>query len=151
MKEFAMSAAKSREDRSTGPFDLSQTPIHLGSRVDTLDPAVPLVGFGFDGPSFESYIAAHCAPGSPGRLIMVESTPGDWPAWECHTQGDEIVIVLEGKADFIQEIDGEERRIAVGPGSTVLNPAGVWHTADVEVPMKAIYITPCPGTESRKR
>ena len=54
-------------------------------------------------------------------------------------------------AEFIQQIDGEERRMPVGPGSTVLNPRGVWHTADVTEPLKAIYITPCPGTEHRAR
>jgi quercetin dioxygenase-like cupin family protein len=114
-------------------------------------PAVPLPEFGFDGPAFESYIAKHCTPGAPGRLIMIQSTPTSWGAWECHTEGDEIVIVLDGKAEFIQEIDGEQRRTAVRPGSTMINPAGVWHTADVEEPMKAIYITPCPGTQHRAR
>jgi quercetin dioxygenase-like cupin family protein len=135
----------------TGPYDLSDTPIHLGSEVGVDQPAVPLPGFGFDGPSFEGYNAKHCTPGAPGRLIMVESTPTSWGAWECHTEGDEIVIVLEGKAEFIQEIDGAQRRTAVGPGSAMINPAGVWHTADVEEPMKAIYITPCPGTQHRPR
>ena len=138
-------------DRSTGPFDLSESPIHLGSRAGAENPAAALPGFGFDGPAFEAYIAAHCADGAPGRLVMVESTPGDWPVWECHTEGDEIVIVLEGKVEFIQEIDGEERHMAVGPGSAIINPKGVWHTADVEEPMKAIYITPCPGTQHRER
>jgi hypothetical protein len=33
----------------------------------------------------------------------------------------------------------------------MINPAGVWHTADVEEPVKAIYITPCPGTQHRAR
>ena len=138
-------------DRPTGPFDLSTTPIHLGSRVDAENPAVPLHGFGFDGRAFESYIAEHCMPGAPGRLIMVESTPRNWGAWECHTEGDEIVIVLEGKAMFMQELGGQVVTKAVGPGSTMINPAGVWHTADVEEPMKAIYITPCPGTKHRPR
>lgn len=137
--------------RSTGPYDLSRSPIHLGSEVGAANPAVPLPDFGFDGPSFERYIAEHCAPGAPGRLVMVETTPTNWPAWECHTQGDEIVIVLEGKGELIQEIDGEERRTPVGPGSTMINPIGVWHTADVSEPMKAIYITPCPGTQHRER
>lgn len=134
-----------------GPFDLSKTPIHLGSAVDAENPAVPLEDFGFDEPSFVNYVETHCMPGAPGRLVMIESTPADWPAWECHTDGDEIVIVLEGKADFIQEIAGQEQRIAVGPGSTIINPIGVWHTADVKEPLKAIYITPCPGTEHRER
>jgi len=135
----------------TGPFDLSSTPIHIGSEVNAENPAVPLPDFGFDGPSFEAYIAAHCKPGAPGRLIMIETTATDWPAWECHTDGDEIVIVLEGKGEFIQEIDGEKHRTSVSPGVAIINPKDVWHTADVSEPLRAIYITPCPGTKHRER
>ncbi len=136
---------------STGPFDLSKAPIHLGNRPDADNPATPLPGFGFDPPSFEAYIAEHCAPGAPGRLVMVEPTPTDWEWWECHTEGDELVIVLEGKGTFIQEIDGSELRMPVSAGDALINPKGVWHTADVETPIRAIYMTPCPGTEHRKR
>jgi quercetin dioxygenase-like cupin family protein len=135
----------------TGPFDLSKTPIHLGSVVGLDSSALPLPEFAFDGKAFGGYIAEHCAPGAPGRLIFVESTAANWGAWECHTEGDEIVIVLEGKATFIQEIAGEALKTPVGPGSAIINPAGVWHTADVEETMKAIFITPCPGTQHRPR
>ncbi|MAE96953.1 MAG: cupin [Deltaproteobacteria bacterium] len=131
----------------TGPFDLGSTPIHIGPGSRT----IPIADFGFDVASFEAYIAAHCRPGEPGRLIMVETTPSDWPSWECHGEGDEIVIVLEGRAEFIQEIGGEERRMPVRPGVTLINPKGIWHTADVQESLTAIYITPCPGTEHRER
>jgi mannose-6-phosphate isomerase-like protein (cupin superfamily) len=137
--------------RETGPFDLSKSPIHLGSRVGVDNPAVALHGFGFNGPAFEAYMAEHCAPDAPGRLVMIETSPIDWPAWECHTEGDELVIVLEGQADFIQEIDGVARQMAVSAGCAVINPAGVWHTANVKQPLRAIYITPCPGTQHRPR
>ncbi len=131
---------------SVGPFDLSVTPIHL----DSEGPAVPLESFGFDGPSFEAYIAKHCA-NDPGRIVMVETSPSNWMHWERHTLSDEIVIVLEGRADFIQEISGENVVIPVQAGSTIINPKGVWHTADVSEPLRAIYITPCKGTEHRER
>ncbi len=133
-----------------GPFDLSVTPIHLGSVNDAENPAIALADFGFDGPSFEAYIRNHCASG-PGRLVMVEVTGSDWLHWECHTLGDELVIVLQGKADFIQEVSGEKRVLPVVAGSTIINPRGVWHTADVSEALKAIYITPCKGTEHRAR
>jgi uncharacterized cupin superfamily protein len=135
----------------TGPFDLSKSPIHLPSRVAPDAPAVPQHGFGFNGPAFEAYMAKHCKPGEPGRLAMIESSPGDWPAWECHDEGDEIVIVLDGEGDFLQEIGGETRSAPFGPGSAFINPAGVWHTANVRKPMRAIYLTPCPGTRHRPR
>lgn len=133
--------------RDTGPFDLSKSPIHLSEHA----PAAPQHGFGFNGPAFEAYMARHCAPGAPGRLVMIETTPKDWPAWERHTEGDEIVIVLEGEGEFLQEIGDETKRAVFGPGSTFINPAGVWHTANVRKPMRAIYLTPCPGTKHRPR
>jgi len=138
-------------DRPTGPFDLSTTPIHLDSRVGADHPAVPILGFSHDESAFEAYVAKYCTSDAPGRLVMTYTSPTHWPGWECHTAGDELVIVLEGKGTFIQEIGGEVRRTPVGPGSTMINPAGVWHTADVDEPMKAVYITPCPGTQHRAR
>lgn len=134
----------------TGPFDLGVSPIHLQDGANGSNAVVPIVDFGFDGPSFEAYIGRHCASG-PGRLVMVESTPQSWTTWERHKQGDEIVIVLAGRGNFIQDIDGNELSIPVQIGSTIINPKGVWHTADVQEPLKAIYITPCPGTEHKAR
>jgi mannose-6-phosphate isomerase-like protein (cupin superfamily) len=135
----------------TGPFDLSRSPIHLGHPDPERRHAIPIHNFGFDGPAFERYMAAHCTPSDPGRLVMIESSPVDWGAWECHHNGDELVIVLEGEGEFIQRLDGVERAFAIRAGDTVINPAGVWHTANVTKPMRAIYITPCPGTEHQPR
>ena len=144
-----MSGSASRDDGPTGPFDLSRTPVHLAS--DPRSPALPLAGFAFDVPSFERYVAEQCTPGAPGRLVMIETTPKSWGTWEMHPEGDEIVIVLEGKGVFVQQIDGQERRMPIRPYGTIVNPAGVWHTADVEEPVKAVYMTPCPGTRHRPR
>ena len=138
-------------DVSNGPIDLSKNPIHLDSIASATPTASVLENFGYDGPAFEAYIDAHCTSDAPGRLIMVETTPESWPTWERHTQGDEIVIVLEGEGDFIQQIDGTEQRIPVKPGTTLVNPSSVWHSADVISPIKAVYITPCPGTEHKPR
>ena len=135
--------------RETGAFDLSKSPIHLPS--DPTAPAVPIHAFGFDGPAFEAYMEKHCTPAAPGRLAMIESSPTNWGAWECHEAGDELVIVLEGEGEFLQEIDGGTRTTPFGPGSTFINPAGVWHTANVRKSMRAIYLTPCPGTKHRQR
>ena len=82
---------------------------------------------------------------------MVETTPVDWSTWECHPLGDEIVIILEGEGEFIQQVDGGEVRIPVTAGDTVVNPAGVWHTADVRQAIRAVYITPCPDTDHKPR
>jgi uncharacterized cupin superfamily protein len=61
--------------------------------------------------------------------------------WDCHRGGDEMVIVISGVALFIQEIDGAQVRTRVTAGQAMLNPAGTWHTADVEEPFAAGYAT----------
>lgn len=135
----------------TGPFDLSKTPIHLESVHGDAPGFVPLPWFGFDGPSFGRYVEQLCTGDKPGRLVMIETMASDWPTWERHTEGDELVIVLEGSGTFYQLNDEEKRSSPFKAGDTFLNPRGVWHTADVIEPMRAIYITPCPGTENKPR
>ena len=135
---------------STGPFDLGKTPIHMPALAG--DHAFEaLEWFKFDGPSFGRYVENHCSNEAPGRLVMIETMTTDWPTWERHTEGDELVIVLDGAGTFYQELDGAVRAAPFTSGDTFLNPKGVWHTADVERPMRAIYITPCPGTENKPR
>lgn len=117
--------------------------IHLATRGVT-----PVPDFGHD---YETYIKRCCTEDDPGRLLTMAETTEPWAAWEIHPGGDEIVIVLRGRARFIQEIDGLERVVEVGPNEAIINPAGVAHTADVIEPFTALYITPAPGTVHRPR
>ena len=126
-------------------IDLSTSPVHLGRTFSVLE------NFGFDGPAFESYIAEHCTDEEPGYIMMIETTPEDWTAWECHPAGYEIVHVLEGQGTFYQQVNGDEVATAFEPGTTLVNAPGMWHTADVEVPMKALYITAAPDTHHKMR
>ena len=82
---------------------------------------------------------------------MIETMTTDWPTWERHLEGDELVIVLEGTGTFYQELGNDVISSPFKSGDTFLNPRGVWHTADVVDSMRAIYITPCPGTENKPR
>ena len=135
----------------TGPFDLAKTPIHIAT-IETGDhPFTPLDWFSFDGQSFGRYVTEYCSESNPGRLVMVESMSADWPTWERHTQGDELVIILEGTGTFHQQSDDRLESRPFKAGDTFLNPKDVWHTADVTETMRAVYITPCPGTENRPR
>ena len=132
-------------------IDLRSEPLHLSSIDKNADPAVVLEAFKFDESSFTHYMEQYCSDEQPGRIMMIEASPHNWDSWERHTQGEEIVIVLSGTGEFIQDIDGVHHRLPVVAGSAVVNPAGVWHTADVETPINALYITPCPGTEHKPR
>ena len=38
-----------------------------------------------------------------------------------------------------------------GPARRLINPRGVWHTADVHEPGEGLFVTPGLGTEHRPR
>ena len=98
-----------------------------------------------------SYEEDYASDGDEGRLVMIGPQGATWTSWERHPAGDELVVVLSGRSDLIQEVDGEERRFELCPGQAAINPRGVWHTADVHEPGEALFITPGRGTEHRPR
>jgi hypothetical protein len=52
---------------------------------------------------------------------------------------------------LVQEIDGEYVRAILKAGEYAINAPGVWHTADVDGPAIAIFITAGLGTRHRAR
>ncbi len=129
---------------TTPPLLLTRDAVHL----DEDQRAISILSFGHD---YEGYVAKYCGPDRPGRLVTVSESREDWPVWECHPLGDELVVLLSGKAEFIQRIDGQEHRVIVGVHEAIVNPAGVSHTANVIEPFLALYITPGPGTTHEPR
>ncbi len=126
------------------PLNLLKDAVHLNAQHE----AHPILDFGHD---YEKYLTAFCSPEDPGRLVCLYETVSDWQAWEAHPAGDELVLVLRGKAEFLQELNGEERRVIVEANQAMINPPGVWHTANVIEPFLALFITPGPGTTHRPR
>jgi mannose-6-phosphate isomerase-like protein (cupin superfamily) len=128
-------------------FDLSSTYIHLGLGAR----ATPVPDFEWT-PEFMARYGAQAAPdGGEGRLVCLVEQSATWDSWERHPAGEEVVVLLSGRVDLIQDVDGEERRIELHPGEAIVNPAGVWHTADVIEPGQGLFITPGLGTEHRPR
>jgi quercetin dioxygenase-like cupin family protein len=131
----------------TEPFDLHTTYAHLGlgARVE------PLPDFQWTPDYLASYVDRTESDGAEGRLVTLIEQGESWDSWERHPAGDELVVLLSGRADLIQEIDGEHRKVELRPGMAVINPPGVWHTADVHEPGEALFITAGRGTETRPR
>jgi quercetin dioxygenase-like cupin family protein len=50
-----------------------------------------------------------------------------------------------------QEVDGDVRLATIRSGEAIINPPGVWHTADVTGSATALFITSGLGTENRPR
>ena len=141
-----MTASETTFDPSE-PFDLTSTPIHLGLGAT----AVPLEDFSWSAERMAAYGEMAAGDGIEGRMVLLSDQSESWTSWERHPAGQEVVVILTGRADLIQEIDGEQRRIELTAGQAVINPPGVWHTADVHEPGQALFITPGAGTEHRPR
>jgi len=133
---------------SSGSFPLSSTYVHLGLGAR----AVTLPDFEWSPAYLAAYEARAAGDGAEGRLVMLGATDRSWDSWERHPAGDEVVVCVSGAFDIIQERpDGTQHRVALGAGEAMINPAGVWHTADVHEPGHALFITPGQGTEHRPR
>ena len=128
-------------------FDLSRVYVHLGLGAR----AEKLPEFTWSEDYLQRYEAAHETDGDEGRLVMIGPEQATWTSWERHPAGDELVVALSGHQTLIQEADGEQHRIELRPGHAVINPRGVWHTADVHEQGSALFITPGRGTEHRPR
>lgn len=128
-------------------FALVKNPVHLGLG------ATVTVQEEFTGAMewYESYGARNAADGTEGRLVSLHSFSAPWDSWEMHPRGDELVVCVSGRIALIQESDGEERRVVLDAGEAVVNPRGVWHTADVDESATALFITAGAGTEMRPR
>ena len=131
-----------------GPaFDLARTYVHLGLGAR----AEPLPDFEWTPEFLGRYQAAHIGDGDEGRLVCLVRQDATWDSWERHPAGEELVVLVSGRVDLIQEIGGAPRVVPLRPGEAVVNPRGVWHTADVHEPGDALFVTPGRGTEHRPR
>lgn len=127
---------------------LSEHPVHLGlGATAEVEPA-----FTGDMAWYEAYVARHADDRHEGRLVSLHRFEASWTSWEMHPAGDEVVVCVDGRMTLIQEqADGGPHAITLGPGQYAINPAGVWHTADVSEPATALFITAGLGTEHRAR
>ena len=129
------------------PFDLADTVVHLG-RGST---ATPVGGADWSQDWLARYERDFGSDGDDGRMVCVFPQGATWTTWERHPAGEEVVVLLSGRVDIIQEIDGEHRTVELRPGQAMVNPRNVWHTADVHEPGEGLFITPGMGTEHRPR
>ncbi len=128
-------------------FRLADTPVHLGLG------AVATVLEPFDGTPewYGRYGAAHGGDGAEGRLVALHTFDAPWPTWEVHPVGHELVVCTEGRITVHQERDDGVRSVTLGPGDAVINPPGVWHTADVDERATVLFVTAGLGSDNRAR
>ncbi|MFG6467078.1 cupin domain-containing protein [Roseateles sp. BYS87W] len=82
-------------------------------------------------------------------LVSEFSCEADWPSWEMHPEGEELVYLLEGEVEFVLDLPtGRTVQHLQGRGAVVV-PRGVWHTARVLQPSRMFFITRGVGTQHR--
>lgn len=83
-------------------------------------------------------------------LVTCYTYSSDWPSWECHPNGDEIVMLLSGRAQFILESPGGNTQLELSrPGDFAFVPKGTWHTAHTGTETTMLFITAGEGTMNR--
>lgn len=130
------------------PHNLSDNPVHLGLGASaTKEPTFTGMAW------YADYVERHASDGNEARLVAMYTFGESWNMWEMHPQGDEVVICTAGRMVLVQELaDGSHNTTTLSPGEYAINPAGIWHTADVETDeATAIFITAGVGTEHRNR
>lgn len=101
---------------------------------------------------YTAYAARHASDGIEGRLVSMHSFTQSWEMWEMHPHGSEVVLCTAGTITIHQEYaDGTQATHVIETGQYVINPPGVWHTADVAEPAAALFITPGAATQHRPR
>ncbi len=128
------------------PLDLHDEWVHLGPGA-TAQPQPPFSDLQW----YSGYSHRHAADGAEGRLLSMHRFDASWNVWEMHPKGSEVILCTAGEITLIQEIDGEEKCIPLRSGQYAINPAGVWHTADIIRPAEAVFVTAGEGTEHRPR
>lgn len=127
-------------------FSLAECPVHLGLGATVVQEPR------FTGPEwYDAYEKRHAADGVEGRLVSLHTFTSAWPTWEMHPKGAELVVCVAGTLTLTQEIDGGTRQVTLRAGEAVINPPGVWHTADVEGTCTAFFVTAGEGTQLRPR
>jgi hypothetical protein len=128
-------------------FDLTSTFVHLGLGAR----AVPVPDFTWSPEFLDGYQRGFADDGDEGRLVCVIPQDQTWDSWERHPAGEELVLLMSGRVDLIQDLDDGPHTVALVPGHAAVNPRNVWHTATVHEPGVALFVTPSRGTEQRPR
>lgn len=129
-------------------ISLAHFPAHLGlGATVSAEPA-----FTGDMQWYDAYVNRHLSDGVEGRLVSMHTSDTSWKMWEMHPHGAELVLCTAGEMTLHQEHpNGSTTQVILRPGDYVINPPGVWHTADIAVSATAVFITAGVGTQHRQR
>jgi mannose-6-phosphate isomerase-like protein (cupin superfamily) len=126
-------------------FDLASTYVHIGDDAR----ATPVVDFQWTPEFLDAYVERFAADAPTAQLVCITPQTETWTSWERHPSGDEVVVLLSGRVDVVQDTDDGDVTISLRAGEAMVNPRNVWHRSIVHEPGNALFITPGMGTEHR--
>ncbi len=71
--------------------------------------------------------------------------------WERHSNGDEIVFVVEGETTLILLVEDKEIPNTLGQGELLVVPKNTWHRFETSKAVKIMSVTPQPTDHSIER
>jgi mannose-6-phosphate isomerase-like protein (cupin superfamily) len=119
--------------------------------TEPFDPSAVTIGIHRDG----AIRVVPRAPGAPRRidghvLGAPRMTAPAAHAGEMHPDGDELVMLVSGRASVVL-YDGEriDRVVPLGAGQAIVIPRGVFHRVVPDGPIQILHLTPGPRGEWR--
>jgi mannose-6-phosphate isomerase-like protein (cupin superfamily) len=128
-------------DNALTAFDLNTTFVHLedGTAAKRLEVT----------PDFWKTIDARPEL-ARGRLVTATRFEADWPHWEMHPAGEELVMLVSGALDLVLDApSGARTTLPLSGRCAVLIPRGTWHWARVHEPSEMWFVTYGEGTRHR--
>jgi mannose-6-phosphate isomerase-like protein (cupin superfamily) len=127
----------------SGPLDFSSTYLRLRADAST----EPLT---VDNTLWQRIMSGQLGDFHREFLIACGTCDADWPMWEMHPNGDEIVCLLSGAVTFLlEESLGTQTIDLNNSGEYVLVRKGTWHRAKTRGPCRILFVTPGEGTQHR--
>jgi len=126
-----------------GPFQLTSTFLRLRPDASVEPLAV-------DGAFWQKLTTGQLGNFHNEYMVGTHAFEADWPMWEMHPNGEEIVYLLSGSTTFILETaEGLHSFTLSESGSYLIVPKGTWHTAKTTDRCHLLFITAGEGTQHR--
>jgi mannose-6-phosphate isomerase-like protein (cupin superfamily) len=127
--------------KTAQPLHLSHTRVIIGPTLAATEKAVT--------PAFYAELGAEFGDFAGHSLLSQHRFTEAWATWERHPAGDECVYLLSGDIDMVLWDEAGERVVRLRePGTFVIIPRGVWHTARPHQTSELLFLTPGEGTQN---
>lgn len=116
-------------------FDLRTTALHL-------DGIGPITAHGTTGDFWDHHTRPEFRS---GHILSVFEYTETWGHRERHPHGDELAIVVAGRAELLLDAGNGETACPLLPGQGAVIPSGSWHRVRTHEPTTMLFITPTPA------